>query len=389
LKEPEDVMDLVNEYLRVVAALLPKAQREDIIAELRDTILSGIEAREGDLGRPLSDDEVEALLREVGHPMVIAPRYREGPQHLAGPTVYPYWLFAVKAAIALQALVAVIVLIATTLATGNFGEALGRALGSAITGALVMIGAATVGAWIVERRGGRIGYLDTWRVRDLRVLEVAAWDFGTFRAWVDGRRAQPQHGRGQPGGPTSWPRVEPVARGLALIVVGTALILWWIGILSTGLNFGIDDLGRLDISPGAYETFRWSAFKAVIFWAVLAYMAAFVLQGALLLAQPGRQRLQGAIEAARGAMLLAFCAWLNTASPLAASLSVSGLADFGQRMTMLAHSPPVPLEPIVVIFVLSLAMGGLFLFLRGLLTLATGGWRQAPPRRWSPGDPSL
>ena len=57
-------MDLVNEYLRAVAALLPKAQRDDIVAELRDTILNRIEEREADLGRPLTDDEVEAVLRE-------------------------------------------------------------------------------------------------------------------------------------------------------------------------------------------------------------------------------------------------------------------------------------------------------------------------------------
>ena len=67
-------MDLVNEYLRAVAALLPKAQRDDIVAELRDTILTRIEEREADLGRPLTDDEIEAVLREVGHPVVVAAR---------------------------------------------------------------------------------------------------------------------------------------------------------------------------------------------------------------------------------------------------------------------------------------------------------------------------
>ncbi len=136
-------MDLVNDYLRAVAALLPKAQREDIVAELRDTILTRIEEREGDLGRPLTYDEVEAVLREVGHPVVVAARYAEGPQHVVGPTLYPYWLFAVKAAIALQVATALIVIFFRALAFDDVSLAIGRAIGSAITGTLVLIGVAT------------------------------------------------------------------------------------------------------------------------------------------------------------------------------------------------------------------------------------------------------
>src|SRR6185503_18548511 len=57
------IMDLVNQYLRAVAALLPRAQRDDITAELRDIILTRIEAREAALGRKLSPDEIEQELR--------------------------------------------------------------------------------------------------------------------------------------------------------------------------------------------------------------------------------------------------------------------------------------------------------------------------------------
>ena len=99
-------MNLIEEYLRAVAALLPRGQRDDIVAELRDTILSRKEEREAALGRPLTSDEIEALLREIGHPVVVAARYGEGPQHVVGPMLYPYWLFAVKAVLVIQAIVA-------------------------------------------------------------------------------------------------------------------------------------------------------------------------------------------------------------------------------------------------------------------------------------------
>src|SRR5579875_1893492 len=99
-------MDLVEDYLHFVALLLPRAQREDIVAELRDTILTRIEAREAELGRKLTPDETEQVLREIGHPLLVAARYREGPQHLVGPALYPYWAFAVKLALTIVAALA-------------------------------------------------------------------------------------------------------------------------------------------------------------------------------------------------------------------------------------------------------------------------------------------
>jgi hypothetical protein len=47
-------MDLLDRYLAAVAALLPKTQREDIVAELRDTLLNQMEEKEAELGRPLT-----------------------------------------------------------------------------------------------------------------------------------------------------------------------------------------------------------------------------------------------------------------------------------------------------------------------------------------------
>ena len=42
-------MDLLDRYLAAVAALLPKAQREDIAAELRDILLTQMEEKEAEL----------------------------------------------------------------------------------------------------------------------------------------------------------------------------------------------------------------------------------------------------------------------------------------------------------------------------------------------------
>ena len=65
-------MRLIDRYLAAVAAQLPAAAREDVVAELRDDIMSRIEARQEALGRDLTSDEVESILREVGQPLSVA-----------------------------------------------------------------------------------------------------------------------------------------------------------------------------------------------------------------------------------------------------------------------------------------------------------------------------
>src|SRR4051812_6385557 len=82
---------LVDHYLLQLKTLLPKKQRDDIAAELRESITSTVVDRERKLGRTLTDDELNAVLRGFGHPMVVAGRYLP-MQQLIGPDVFPlYW----------------------------------------------------------------------------------------------------------------------------------------------------------------------------------------------------------------------------------------------------------------------------------------------------------
>jgi hypothetical protein len=90
-------MNLLNRYLQAVGRLLPKPRRDDIIAELRANILSQMEDREQELGRPLTEDEQAEILRHHGNPTMIAGRYREGNLGLAfgvqliGPELFPFY----------------------------------------------------------------------------------------------------------------------------------------------------------------------------------------------------------------------------------------------------------------------------------------------------------
>ncbi len=217
-------MDLIDRYLNAVAAQLPQDERADIVAELRDLILSRFEAKEEELGRALSEDEQEAILHEIGHPLVVAARYRKGPDSLVGPELFPYWLFGVKAGLLiLLAVQAITLLIHLVAGPADAGQAIGQAFHGFFGSALTLIGAATLAAAVAEHYGVRPKWLTRWRVRDLAAFglsDPAAW--GASAAGTPTARATwtPRKAR-------TWPGGEHL---FSLLATGL-FVLWWIGLL--------------------------------------------------------------------------------------------------------------------------------------------------------------
>jgi hypothetical protein len=395
-------MNLVDEYLRAVSLLLPKAQADDIIAELRDTILSRIEAREAELGRPLTDDETEAVLREIGHPVVVAARYREGPQHVVGPTLYPYWLFAVKLGLAIQVVAAVLVLVIQTFAGGDFGLALGRAISSVVEGGLTIVGLATVGAWLIERQRFRIDYLDNWHVRDLWFLDWIAWDWETLRDWFNGHggprgpgggppRSRPSADRPRPERRSERPaerpsdsrsdaraydlppppRWSPAGHGASLVLFGAVFALWWVWLRQFDPAYALASLTGDGFDPGPLAAVNWDGLRAGLFWPVFGYGAFLVLRGVVLIAWPWAVRAQGMLEAASGAAVAGFAAWLWTASPLSSAIRVDGIGAFADRWAA-SPSHTLPLAPVATAIVAIVFLAGIGALLRGLWDMLAG-----------------
>jgi hypothetical protein len=158
--------DLIDRYLGAVAALLPKDSRQDIVAELRDLIVSRIEEREAAQGRALDKREIEALLREIGHPIAVAGRY--GPRTaLIGPEIYPFWLFGVKVLLAVAALAAVIPAGVSLLTAHGDARLVMRTVSDFIPTALGLVGAATLIGAAIER-----GWINTEGFRNWKVSEL-------------------------------------------------------------------------------------------------------------------------------------------------------------------------------------------------------------------------
>lgn len=365
-------MDLVTQYLRAVAALLPKDQREDITAELRDIILSRIEAREETLGRPLTGDEIEEELRVVGHPILVAARYRDDPQALVGPALYPYWMFGVKIAVAIQAFAGLISLIVRTLRGQDFGYALGHAIGQAVVGSLTLIGVATVAAWLIERQKIHVAYLDKWRVRDLRVLEYAGWDLNDLCDHFLQRPASRPAARARDA--ASYLRAEhskygrsPVGQAIFLVAFGTVFVLWWAGVIHLGLIDHTGDLLKLGLDPGPLGAVKLGELHDMLFWPVLAYGVAVIVQGGLILAYPRSVWLWGLVNILMGVAVLVICGWLWNASPISAAIQVSSVAELVLNIKhAFQNSPPLALAPMVTLWLAIAAFTGLCKIVRGL-----------------------
>jgi len=383
-------MDLVNQYLRAVAALLPRAKREDITAELRDIILSRIEAREAALGRRLGDEEVEEELRAVGHPILVAARYRDEPQHLVGPSLYPYWMFAVKIAIAIQIVAALFGLVIRTINTADFGQALGHAIGQVVTGSVTLIGVATVVAWLIERRKIHLGTLDQWRVRDLKVLEYAGWDFtdlcNHFRQAGDHAREQarertrsPRAAAAQEPWDMRWHprRRSPIGQGIFAVVFGTVFLLWWTGVIPLAV-FAPERVQHhlaANLLTGTVAGLNLDDLHAMVFWPVLFYAMAVIVQGSLTLAFPAAIRFRSFIAILMGIALLSFCAWIWMVSPIAAAIRVDNVTDFVQRAKDSLHDGlPLALAPTLTLALACTAFGAAINIVQGLWTMLVPSW---------------
>lgn len=361
-------MDMLEDYLRAVSRLLPNAKRDDIVAELRDEILTRIEAREEELGRALTPDETEHLLREVGHPIVVAARYRDEPQYAVGPALYPFWSFAIRLAVLLQIAISVLVFMGRVVGGGDIRQAFGAAIGTGVTGVMTLIGFATVAAWLIERKSVKVDYLSNWRVRDLRFLDFTAWDWSDMRNWFNAG--------GYPAA-TATPAPEwrfgrsAASKATGMIVGAVFALLWWTGVIRFGLT-AIDPASVPVLNFGALADIDWPALKTALFAPVVVYLAAVITFGSLMLVWPRATRLHGVLDIALGMASLGFAAWLWLASPLAPIVSIASTPELNARIDAVLGGLPLQVPAILTFALIFSGLGAVFRILRGAWCVLTG-----------------
>ena len=165
-------MDLLDRYLQAVRFWLPKSQQDDIIAELSEDLQSQIDEKEGELGRPLNEDEASAILKRCGSPILVASRYR-AQTYLIGPALFPIYIFVLKMVL-LFILVPVFLFIVGPVNVANTHEwtvALARTLGDLWNGAFVAAGTITLVFAVIERTQAHLGIQDKWDPRSLPAVQ--------------------------------------------------------------------------------------------------------------------------------------------------------------------------------------------------------------------------
>jgi len=284
-------MDLLDRYLAAVAALLPNTQREDIVAELRDTLLNQMEEKEAQAGRPLTAKEREAVLRAFGHPIAVAGRYATS-RTLIGPELYPFYMFAVKGLLILAAAVTAIPLVISVILGGEHASGgISHFLNGFISSALTLIGVATVVAAAIERGWIPVGGFLDWKVADLPRLDGG--------------------GRGKGG------KFKTRFEALFELSVLLLFILWWTGAVEAPWSSAIGRHGVFLAAASIWTT---------LYWPILAMAVLQALACLVTLIRPDGVRVRAVFDIAADLASLALAAVLWRADRLVevATLAAAG-----------------------------------------------------------------
>jgi hypothetical protein len=331
-------MDLLDRYLAAVAALLPKSQREDIVAELRDTLLNQMEEKEAELGRPLNAKEREAVLKAFGHPIAVAGRFGT-TRSLIGPELYPFYIFGVKVLLVVAAVVSIIPLVISTITDpgGSAGDS-ARFLSGFLSTGFTMIGVATVLGVAFERGWiPRAGFTD-WRVADLPILDDLGLGLG-------------KQGLGKKGlFPTKGP-LERRFEALLEAILTALFILWWTGLVQAPWSNHITG-GDMALRPGPV----W----ATLYWPILAMAGLQLVSSLVGLLRPGWVRARAALEVAGSVAGLALATVLLQAGRLvvvasegARGADAEAIAGLQQALDLSFHLTTVVM---IVVFVVKIAI---------------------------------
>ena len=117
--------ELLDRYVHAVKMLLPLDKMDDIAAEIRSNLESLVDDRASELRRELSPGELSAILKQHGHPMVVAGRYRDpAARGLISSELFPFYWFTLRAIAALWVVIRIIVAVFTLQGTATAGSVL-------------------------------------------------------------------------------------------------------------------------------------------------------------------------------------------------------------------------------------------------------------------------
>src|SRR5215471_16800666 len=117
--------ELLDRYIHALKMMLPPGKVEDIGAEVKSNLESLAEDRAMELGRGLRPSEMSAILKQRGHPALVASRYRDRPgRGLISPLLFPFYWFTLRAFLAVWVTIRVIIAVFALRGTAPAGSIL-------------------------------------------------------------------------------------------------------------------------------------------------------------------------------------------------------------------------------------------------------------------------
>jgi hypothetical protein len=177
-------MELLERYLQAVRGYLLVRRRDDIVKELGDNILSQMEDEAAGLRRPLNETEQAAILKQHGHPLLAAARYRRLPlQQLIGPALFPLYWYMLQAVAVFVAAFHVMAIVVVALSRGSILTGLVQAWGSFWLWLLVAVGGLTIGFGLIEYfSGGKVPFTATFDPLELPEVKKSSPPHGNAAA---------------------------------------------------------------------------------------------------------------------------------------------------------------------------------------------------------------
>ncbi len=162
-------MNLLKSYSHQVVAYLPEKSRDDLFAEIYDSLCE--EFAEWQTRHP-GRDEVDFLDERKEHPLRYASRLAaEGTPYLIGPQFYFSFISALKVGASIATAFYLLLGVVLALTSGEYLASFWNAI-KLIPGALLWVCAAILGVFIaLEKSGERARWLDRWSARDLRPIK--------------------------------------------------------------------------------------------------------------------------------------------------------------------------------------------------------------------------
>lgn len=157
--------DWIGRYVDDVARRLPESERQEVRRELTANIQDMLPEDAG-------EDEIKAVLEEMGDPAVLAGRYRQRPNYLISPAVYDDYVRVLKLVVPLVGGIMLAVGVLLGIFNVLDGDSVGRAISSGLSLGLSAVFQAliwvTAGFAVADRVGVKqIQPPKEWHVEDL------------------------------------------------------------------------------------------------------------------------------------------------------------------------------------------------------------------------------